>query len=324
MYEQLLNLDPVKINFSKSGMDMLNIALAIVMYGVALGIKPGTFADVFRKPKSILVGVIGQWIIIPAITFLLIIIFHKHITPMVAMGMILVGSCPGGNVSNFITSISRGNRELSVSMSAVTTTAAIFTTPANFAIWGSLYVRYLNRHAADALQVLTIPIWDIFITIFVLLGIPLALGVLTTHYAPKVAKALNKPLQYLSIVVFLGMVVISFWNNFDIFVKYLKWIVVIVAIHNGLILFTGYWLGELSGLPRPDRRAITIEMGIQNSGLGLILLFNPAIFPPELQNGGMLIVTAWWGIWHIIAGLTAAGIFRLRDRFVWAKRKNNV
>ena len=314
MYEQLLNLDPVKINFSKSGMDMLNIALAIVMYGVALGIKPGTFADVFRKPKSILVGVIGQWIIIPALTFLLIVIFHKHITPMVAMGMILVGSCPGGNVSNFITAISRGNRELSVSMSAVTTTAAIFTTPANFAIWGSLYVRYLNRHAADALQTLTIPVWDVFITVFILLG------VLTTHYAPKIAKALNKPLQYLSIVVFLGMVVISFWNNFDIFVKYLKWIVVIVAIHNGLILFTGYWLGELSGLPRPDRRAITIEMGIQNSGLGLILLFNPAIFPPELQNGGMLIVTAWWGIWHIISGLTAAGIFRLRDRFKWRER----
>ena len=119
MYEQLLNLDPVKINFSKSGMDMLNIALAIVMYGVALGIKPGTFLKVFRHPKSILIGVIGQWVIIPAGTFLLIVIFHKHITPMVAMGMILVGSCPGGNVSNFITAISKGNRELSVSMSAV-------------------------------------------------------------------------------------------------------------------------------------------------------------------------------------------------------------
>ena len=142
MYEQLLNLDPVKINFSKSGMDLLNIALAVVMYGVALGIKPGTFAKVFREPKSILIGLIGQWILIPSITFLLIVIFHKHITPMVAMGMILVASCPGGNVSNFITSISKGNRELSVSMSAVTTSAAIFTTPANFAIWGSLYAIY--------------------------------------------------------------------------------------------------------------------------------------------------------------------------------------
>ncbi|MBQ2458602.1 MAG: bile acid:sodium symporter, partial [Bacteroidaceae bacterium] len=136
MYEELLNLDPVKINFNRAGMELLNIALAIVMYGVALGIKPGTFIKVFRHPKSIFIGVFGQWVILPALTFLLIILFHKFITPMVAMGMILVASCPGGNISNFITSISKGNRELSVSMSAVTTMAAIVTTPANFAIWG--------------------------------------------------------------------------------------------------------------------------------------------------------------------------------------------
>ena len=103
MYEELLNLDPVKINFNKTGMDLLNIALAVVMYGVALGIKPGTFVKVFRHPKSILAGLIGQWIVLPAITFMLIIVFHKYITPMVAMGMILVASCPGGNISNFIT-----------------------------------------------------------------------------------------------------------------------------------------------------------------------------------------------------------------------------
>lgn len=317
MYEQLLNLDPVKINFDKSGMDMLNIALAIVMYGVALGIKPGTFINVFRHPKSILVGLIGQWILLPALTFLLIILFKNFITPMVAMGMILVAACPGGNVSNFITSISKGNRELSVSMSAVTTTAAVITTPTNFAIWGSLYVRYLERHAAEALQTLTIPVWDIFVTVFILLGVPLALGILTTYYKPRLAQVLNRPLQILSIVVFLLMVILAFRQNFDLFMQYIKWILLIVFVHNGMALTVGYFLGELSGLPRPDRRAITVEMGIQNSGLGLILLFNPNIFPPELQNGGMLFVTAWWGIWHIISGLTAAAIFRYRSKYKW-------
>lgn len=317
MYEQLLNLDPVKINFDKSGMDMLNIALAIVMYGVALGIKPGTFINVFRHPKSILVGLIGQWILLPALTFLLIILFKNFITPMVAMGMILVAACPGGNVSNFITSISKGNRELSVSMSAVTTTAAVITTPTNFAIWGSLYVRYLERHAAEALQTLTIPVWDIFVTVFILLGVPLALGILTTYYKPRLAQALNRPLQILSILVFLLMVILAFRQNFDLFMQYIKWILLIVFVHNGMALTVGYFLGELSGLPRPDRRAITVEMGIQNSGLGLILLFNPNIFPPELQNGGMLFVTAWWGIWHIISGLTAAAIFRYRSKYKW-------
>lgn len=109
--------------------------------------------------------------------------------------MILVASCPGGNISNFITSISKGNRELSVSMSAVTTMAAIVTTPANFSIWGSLYVGYLNRHAVDALQTLSIPVWDIFVTVFFLFGVPLVLGILTTRYQPRLAKALNKPLH---------------------------------------------------------------------------------------------------------------------------------
>ena len=317
MYEQLLNLDPVKINFDKSGMDMLNIALAIVMYGVALGIKPGTFINVFRHPKSILVGLIGQWILLPALTFLLIILFKNFITPMVAMGMILVAACPGGNVSNFITSISKGNRELSVSMSAVTTTAAVITTPTNFAIWGSLYVRYLERHAAEALQTLTIPVGDIFVTVFILRGVPSALGILTTYYKPRLAQVLNRPLQILSIVVFLLMVILAFRQNFDLFMQYIKWILLIVFVHNGMALTVGYFLGELSGLPRPDRRAITVEMGIQNSGLGLILLFNPNIFPPELQNGGMLFVTAWWGIWHIISGLTAAAIFRYRSKYKW-------
>lgn len=313
MYEELLNLDPVKINFNRAGIELLNIALAVVMYGVALGIKPGTFIKVFRHPKSIFIGVFGQWVILPALTFLLIILFHKFITPMVAMGMILVASCPGGNISNFITSISKGNRELSVSMSAVTTMAAIVTTPANFAIWGSLYVGYLNRRAVDALQTLSIPVWDIFVTVFFLLGVPLVLGILTTRYLPRLAKALNKPLQFLSILVFLLMVILAFRQNLDLFMRYIKWILLIVFAHNGAALATGYFLGELSGLPRPDRRAITIELGIQNSGLGLILLFNPNIFPPELQNGGMLFITAWWGIWHIISGLTAAIIFRYRS-----------
>lgn len=85
MYEELLNLGPVKINFNRAGMELLNIALAVVMYGVALGIKPGTFIKVFRHPKSIFIGVFGQWVILPALTFLLIILFHKFITPMVAM-----------------------------------------------------------------------------------------------------------------------------------------------------------------------------------------------------------------------------------------------
>ncbi len=136
MYEQLLNLDPIRLNFSANGMRVINFVLALVMFGVALGIKPAEFKNVFKKPKSAILGLTCQLILLLALTFLLIVILNDHITPMVAMGMILVAACPGGNISNFMSSLSKANVELSVTLTAITTSAATFMTPFNFAFWG--------------------------------------------------------------------------------------------------------------------------------------------------------------------------------------------
>lgn len=314
MYEQLLNLDPIKINFSKSGMDIINLVLAFVMYGVALGIKPAMFKEVLKKPKSVILGLICQLILLPAFTFFLVVILNSNITPMIAMGMILVASCPGGNISNFMTHLSKGNSELSVTLTAISTSLATFTTPFNFAFWGGLYVKYLNKHAEGALQVLHIDMWDIFSTVFILLGIPLVLGVLTTHFLPKISEKLKKPLQYISILFFIAMVILSFSNNLNIFLKYIWFVFFIVLIHNTLALSIGFSVASVFKLPRADRRTLTIETGIQNSGLGLVLLFNPKIFSPDLMNGGMLFITAWWGIWHVISGLTISTIFNFSKK----------
>lgn len=314
MYDQLLNLDPVKINFSAGGMAVINVVLAFVMYGVALGIRPSMLKEVFTKPKSVIIGACCQLILLPALTFLLVVLFNNWITPMVAMGMILVASCPGGNISNFITQLSKGNSELSVCLTAISTSLSPITTPGNFAIWGGLYVKYLNTHAAGALQELHLDLWDVFTTVFILLGIPLVLGMLTSHYLPKVAQKMKKPMQVFSILFFIAMVVISFSNNLSLFLQYIWYVFFIVLIHNLLALSTGFSVASLFKLPRRDRRTLTIETGIQNSGLGLVLLFNPKIFPPELMNGGMLFITAWWGIWHIISGLTFAFIFNQADK----------
>ncbi len=309
MYEQLLNLDPVKINFSRGGMDLINIVLAFVMYGVALGIKPSMFKEVFKKPKSVILGFVCQTILLPALTFCLVIAFNNMITPMVAMGMILVAACPGGNISNFMTQLSKGNSELSVTLTAISTSISPITTPTNFALWGGLYVKYLNNHASNALQVLHIDIFDVFTTVFILLGIPLALGLLTSHYFPKFAEKLKKPMQIFSILFFIAMVVLSFSNNLQLFLKYIWYVFFIVLIHNALALLTGFGTASIFKLSYKDKKTLTIETGIQNSGLGLVLLFNPKIFPPDLMNGGMLFITAWWGIWHIISGLTVSTIF---------------
>jgi len=119
-------------------------------------------------------------------------------------------------------------------------------------------------------------------------------------------------MQIFSLLFFVLMVVLAFSNNLHIFMKYIFYIFFLVLCHNALALSTGYGVATVFRLPDIDRRTLTIETGIQNSGLGLVLLFNPKIFPPDIAIGGMLFVTAWWGIWHIISGLSIS--------FFWSRR----
>ena len=314
--EVIANLDAIDVTMN-GGSTLLNIVLALVMFGVALGIKPQTFVDIIKNPKSIITGIICQIFLLPALTLLLIMVCGDFISPMIALGMILVASCPGGNVSNFITSLSRGNSELSVSLTAVNTAACIFTTPINFAFWGKLYLNFANNHLIGELPELQIPFWEIFKSIVIIMGIPLVLGMLCGQYLPKLTKILKKPLQYLSVVVFIAMVIMIFVGNFDAFMRCIKYIFLVVLIHNLLALGIGFGTSTLLKLPYKDRRTLTIETGIQNSGLGLILLLNPNIFPETgvwANNGGMLVITAWWGVWHIVSGLTLAYTWRIRGR----------
>ena len=314
--EVIANLDAIDVTMN-GGSTLLNVVLALVMFGVALGIKPSTFVDIIKNPKSIITGIICQILLLPALTLCLIIACGELISPMIALGMILVASCPGGNVSNFITSLSRGNSELSVSLTAFNTAACIFTTPINFAFWGKLYLNFANNHSIGELPELQIPFWEIFQSIIIIMGIPLVLGMLCAQYLPKVTKLLKKPLQYLSIAVFIAMVVLIFVGNFDAFMRCIKYIFLVVFIHNLLALGIGFGSSTILKLPYKDRRTLTIETGIQNSGLGLILLLNPNIFPETgvwANNGGMLVITAWWGVWHIISGLTLAYLWKVRGR----------
>ena len=311
MKEQLEGLNSLTINFGEGGMTIVNIILAFVMFGVALGIKPQTFKDVFKRPKSVMTGVFLQWVGLPAVTFAIVLALNPLITPMVALGMILVASCPGGNISNFISSLSKGNIELSVSMTALTTAAAPIITPFNFFFWGSLYSRIISVHSD--IPRLVIPFMPMLEQILLLLGVPIVLGLLFARYFPNATKRITRPAQVLSILLFLAMVTVSFSQNWRLFIDNLFYIVIIVFIHNAGALGAGYLGGTLMKVPQTDRRSLTIETGIQNSGLGLIMLFNPAIFPPEIWHGhygGMLIITAWWGIWHIISGLSVAYLFR--------------
>jgi len=296
----LAAIDQAQLNFNPQGLFIINAAIGLMMLGVALELKLDDFKRVFVAPKAPVIGLAAQFVLLPAFTFLLTLIIKPP--PSIALGMILVAACPGGNLSNIMTYMARGNCAISVSMTAVSTVAAIVMTPLNLALWGSL-----NPHTADILKKVSLSPFDVFITVFVILGVPLGIGLLISRSFPALAAKVRKPFKIFSLVFFIGIVAAALGINWQNFINYVGLVFIGVLVHNALALNLGYWSGRLCGLPEPDNRAVAIEVGIQNSGLGLVLVFN---FFDGL--GGMAILVAWWGIWHIIAGLTAAFIFSRR------------
>ncbi len=303
IFGNLDQLNSVQINFDQSSVNLMNAAIAFIMFGVALGIKPQHFKDIISNPKPAIIGVISQYLLLPALTFLLVFIIQPNVA--VALGMILVASCPGGNVSNMISALSKSNVALSVSLTASTTVLSLFMTPLNFAFWGSLYA---NR--SPLLVPITIEPIEMFRTVFIILGIPVILGMLVGTKFPVFAKKVEKYVQIASIVFFIAFLVASLAGNFSLFLEYIHLIFFIVLIHNGIAFLGGYFFPRSLKIDKINSRTIAIETGIQNSGLGLALIFNPRIFPPDLELGGMAFVAAWWGIWHIVAGLILAFYWR--------------
>lgn len=287
-----MSLDSVKLNFSEDSLQILNFCLAVIMFGVALDIKLSDFKKIFYSPKSALVGLLSQFLLLPAVTFLLVWLIQP--APSIALGMMLVAACPGGNISNFMSHLARGNTALSVSLTSLGTVLAIFMTPLNLQIWASLYAP-----TANLLQEVSLDAWEVFKTIAILIGIPLLLGMYVRQRFPDFSAKLSGKVKPISILIFASFVVIAFINNLEAFLEYIHMVVLVVFFHNLAALSVGFYTGKIFRLPFDTCKTLAIETGIQNSGLGLILIFS---FFSGL--GGMAIVAAWWGIWHIISGLS--------------------
>ena len=293
-------IDQVQLNFSPQGLFIINLAIGLMMLGVALEMKLDDFKRILVAPKAPMIGLVAQFILLPAFTFLLTRLLN--LPPSISLGMILVAACPGGNLSNIITYLARGNCAISVSMTAVSTIAAIIMTPLNLSLWGSL-----NPDTAPILKRVSLSPLDVFVTVFIILGIPLCVGIVLAKSFPSLADRVRRPFKIFSLLFFIAIVAAALAVNWQHFTNYVGLVFFGVLIHNALALNIGFWSGRLFRLSEADTRAVCIEVGIQNSGLGLVLVFN---FFGGL--GGMAIPVAWWGIWHIIAGLTTAFIFSRR------------
>ena len=321
MFELLKEIDTVRLNFSEGGLLFMNITLAVIMFGVALEIKVDHFKNILNYPKSFILGFGAQFLILPALTFLLVIILHPPAS--VAMGMILISACPGGNISNFISSLSKANVALSVSLTAAATLFATLLTPLNYSIYGNLFVEYSER----ALH-LNIPIeidfWQMAQTVFILLGIPLILGMWVGHRFPSFTAKYVKPIKIGSVILYLIFIFGALYANLDHFGSIIIPIGILVLLLNAQTLFSGFLVGAIGKVPRADRRTLSIETGIQNSGLALVLIFNPKLFD---GNGGMAFMAAWWGIWQMVSGLLLAWILsrikipKTKEAILYVERK---
>ncbi|SLN67873.1 Sodium Bile acid symporter family protein [Falsiruegeria litorea R37] len=292
----MTGIDDVTLNFSPGSLTLLNAILAVVMFSIAIDLKPNDFSRLRRSPKPLLVGLCSQFIVLPVLTFGLVVLTDPR--PSIALGLILVAACPGGNISNFITHRAGGNAALSVSMTAFATVGAILLTPINVALWGGLY-----EPTRAILQETQIDPVQIAITVGLMLILPLVLGVQLNLHRPSLTARLRRPLQYLSMGIFIAFIVLALAANWGFFLAFAGAVAGLVILHNALALGGGYAVATLARLSPFNRRAVTIETGIQNSGLGLVLIF--AFFN---GLGGMAVVAAFWGIWHAITGLGLAAL----------------
>ena len=226
-------IDDVMLNFSPGSLQILNAILAVVMFSIAIDLKPEDFRRLATSPRALLTGLFSQFVVLPVLTFLLILALQP--TPSIALGLILVAACPGGNISNFITHRAGGNAALSVSMTAFSTVAAILLTPFNIAFWGSLY-----GPTRDILRQTSIDPISVAITVGLMLVLPLCLGVVLNMRRPDLTRRLRQPLQYLSMGIFVAFIVLALSANWSNFLAYAGAVAVLVLVHNALALAGGY------------------------------------------------------------------------------------
>ena len=298
------NLDNIRINFDTDNLWVINITLALIMFGVALGIKMSDFTNLLKSPKPVIIGILSQFLLIPLVTFLLVNIINP--APSIALGMIIVAACPGGNISNFMSKLAGGNAALSISLTAFASVAALIMTPINIAVWASMYEptsTIIERVALDPAEVSKI--------VLLILGVPLVAGMLVKHYYSKFATRVSKILKPLSIIIFLAFIVGAFYNNLDVFTNHIHHVIYLVILHNAVLFFAGFYFARINKLSYNDQKTLSIETGIQNAGLGLMLVF--AFFG---GLGGTALLVAFWAIWDIVSGLVVA--------FFWSSKEPKI
>jgi len=304
-------LNQLNVNMGGPWEFVLAAMLAVMMFAVALGLRPAHFTFFKTDPKHYMAGVLAQILGLPLLTLGLVYLLNP--IPSLALGMILVASCPGGNISNILTLFARGNTALSVSLTATSSLAAAFITPISILFWLSLY-----PPTRSLLTSINFDVWAFLLQTLMILAVPICLGMLVAWKAPKLAARIQKPLALISASLLILLILFGFFKYRDIIPQMFLLVVPLVIIHNACALALGYMSGLVTRADTPTRRALTFEVGIQNSALAFVILVT------QISGlGGAAILVATWGLWHIIAGGVIIGLFKFSDKRHKQNREQN-
>ncbi len=281
---------------------VLSLVLALMVFSVALELRVGDFKRVLDSPKSVIAGLIPQFILLPVGTWLATL--WLDLPPNIEAAMILVAACPGGSLSNFVTHFGRGNTALSVSISAVASVLALVLTPFNFS-----WMIATNPATSSWMKSLSIDASGIWLSLLLLLAVPMVIGLAFSHQLPALTKNIKKPLGNFALLALLAFVVLGLLRERQQLTLALLPTLGLVMAHNAFGLFTGWITSKAMRVPERDKRAVMIEGGMQNSGLALGII--AVQFGSDL---GMVLIASLWGIWHIVSGMACALYWRRVDR----------
>jgi len=243
----------VQMDFNSADLVVMNAAIALMMFGVSLQLRKEDFARLLKQPRAPLAGLVAQFFLLPATTCLVTWLFS--VPAEFALGMILVASCPGGTFSNVMTWMAKGNVAVSVTMTAVSSLAAVVLTPVNFAFYG-----WLNPDTRPLLQQIAIDPVNVLLLVALVLALPIFLGMAVGKRFPRQSELSEQPMRWFSLLLFLGFIVVALEKNFALFIEHVGGILLLVVAHNSLALLVGHGAGKLARLPVTDRRAVTMEV----------------------------------------------------------------
>ena len=267
----------------------VNYLLMIVMFGMGLTMKPKDFALIIKRPKDILIGCAAQFIIMPALAFGLSKLFQ--LDPALTAGVVLVGTCPGGTSSNVMTYLSKGDVALSVGMTSVNTLLAPLLTPA---------ITWLLLQTT-----VKVDVWSMFWSIIQVIIIPIALGFVINHFFGKITQRAVAVLPMISTIAICLIIATVVSHNAEKIYTSGVLVMVVVVLHNLLGYACGFGLGKLLRLTPEKVKALSIEIGMQNSGLATSLAGT------AFSDLAMATVPgALFSVWHNISGAILAAFYR--------------